>query len=58
MKLTVSHTNVPTREMLDGIAQGWPTLLANLKSYLETGTTLPSEVWQMQNGTELAATES
>ncbi|MCZ4076983.1 metalloregulator ArsR/SmtB family transcription factor [Rhodococcus sp. H36-A4] len=58
VKLTVSHTNVASREMLNGISHGWPTVLANLKSYLETGTTLPSEVWQMQNATELTATEN
>lgn len=53
VKLTVSQTNLPSQEMLDNIAQGWPTVLANLESYLETGLPLPSDIWRMQNATEL-----
>ncbi|MDJ0362577.1 SRPBCC domain-containing protein [Rhodococcus sp. H29-C3] len=56
VKLTVSHTNFASREMLDGIAQGWPTVLTNLKSYLETGTPFANDLSQMQNDSKLTAT--
>ncbi|WP_198397625.1 ArsR/SmtB family transcription factor [Brevibacterium antiquum] len=41
VKLTVSHTNLPDKGMLNGISQGWPAILASLKSYLESGEPLP-----------------
>ncbi len=47
VRLTVTHENLPNRAMLDGISSGWPAVLANLKSLLETGETLPSEPWAM-----------
>ena len=50
VRLTVTHKNLPDQSMLDGISKGWPTVLANLKSYLETGGALPDDSWQlMQN---------
>jgi hypothetical protein len=33
--------------MLNGISQGWPAVLANLKSLLETGEVLPQAPWEM-----------
>lgn len=46
VRLTVTHENLPDRAMFRGIAHGWPVVLANLKSLLETGAILP-QVWQM-----------
>lgn len=47
VRLTVTHENLPNTEMLDGISRGWPAVLANLKSLLETGDTLPQSPWDM-----------
>ncbi|GAA4736630.1 ArsR/SmtB family transcription factor [Actinomycetospora chibensis] len=38
VKLTVTHDDfVPDSEMLKGVSGGWPAILSNLKSVLETG---------------------
>ena len=38
VKLTVTHDDfAPDSEMREGVSQGWPAILSNLKSYLETG---------------------
>jgi uncharacterized protein YndB with AHSA1/START domain/DNA-binding transcriptional ArsR family regulator len=47
VRLTVTHENLPDQEMLEGISQGWPAVLANLKSLLETGEVLPQAPWDM-----------
>jgi len=47
VRLTVTHENLPNEEMLNGISQGWPAVLANLKSMLETGDVLPQAPWEM-----------
>jgi uncharacterized protein YndB with AHSA1/START domain/DNA-binding transcriptional ArsR family regulator len=47
VRLTVTHENLPNREMLDGISAGWPAVFANLKSLLETGDVLPQAPWEM-----------
>lgn len=47
VRLTVTHENLPNVEMLNGISSGWPAVLANLKSLLETGETLPQAPWEM-----------
>jgi uncharacterized protein YndB with AHSA1/START domain/DNA-binding transcriptional ArsR family regulator len=42
VKLTVVHDDfVPDSEMLKGIRDGWPEILSNLKTLLETNETLP-----------------
>ncbi len=46
VRLTVTHENLPDRAMLSGISYGWPAVLANLKSLLETGEVLP-QIWEM-----------
>lgn len=49
VKLTVAHDGFePDSEMLKGITQGWPVILASLKTLLETGDTLalPSDYAQ------------
>ncbi|MGH3863190.1 ArsR/SmtB family transcription factor [Actinokineospora sp.] len=47
VRLTVTHENLPNREMLNGISHGWPAVLANLKSLMETGDVLPQAPWEM-----------
>lgn len=49
VRLTVTHENLPDQEMLDGISSGWPAVLANLKSLLETGDVLPQAPWEMSS---------
>jgi uncharacterized protein YndB with AHSA1/START domain/DNA-binding transcriptional ArsR family regulator len=46
VRLTVTHENLTDQAMLSGISYGWPVVLANLKSLLETGEVLP-RVWEM-----------
>ena len=41
VKLTVTHDGfAPASPMLDAVSAGWPQLLANLKTLLETGDTM------------------
>src|ERR671921_2349832 len=47
VRLTVAHENLPNQAMLNGISSGWPAVLANLKSLLETGEVLPQAPWEM-----------
>jgi uncharacterized protein YndB with AHSA1/START domain len=47
VRLTVTHENLPNQAMRDGISAGWPAVLANLKSLLETGDVLPQAPWEM-----------
>jgi uncharacterized protein YndB with AHSA1/START domain/DNA-binding transcriptional ArsR family regulator len=47
VRLTVTHENLPNEAMLNGISAGWPAVLANLKSLLETGEVLPQAPWEM-----------
>ncbi|MFF4776311.1 ArsR/SmtB family transcription factor [Microtetraspora fusca] len=47
VRLTVTHENLANQEMLNGISHGWPAVLANLKSLLETGEVLPQAPWDM-----------
>lgn len=43
VRLTVTHDELePGSAMLDGITEGWPRVLASLKSLLETGRPLPT----------------
>jgi uncharacterized protein YndB with AHSA1/START domain len=42
VKLTVIHDGFePGSTVLEGISAGWPAIIANLKTLLETGETLP-----------------
>jgi uncharacterized protein YndB with AHSA1/START domain len=42
VKFTVMHDDfVPDSEMLKGVRDGWPAILSNLKTLLETSETLP-----------------
>jgi uncharacterized protein YndB with AHSA1/START domain/DNA-binding transcriptional ArsR family regulator len=47
VRLTVVHENLADQAALDAISAGWPAVLANLKSLLETGHVLPSPPWEM-----------
>ena len=42
VRLTVAHDDLAKDpKMLEGISGGWPTILSNLKTFLETGHALP-----------------
>jgi uncharacterized protein YndB with AHSA1/START domain len=44
VKVTVSHADLEKDPaMLEGISGGWPMVLSNLKTLLETGRVLPRE---------------
>lgn len=47
VRLTVTHENLAGDEALRAISVGWPAVLANLKSLLETGRVLPRPPWEM-----------
>jgi uncharacterized protein YndB with AHSA1/START domain/DNA-binding transcriptional ArsR family regulator len=47
VRLTVTHENLTDQEHYDNISAGWPAVLANLKSLLETGHVLPQAPWDM-----------
>ena len=47
MRLTVLHEDLPDQAAYDAVAGGWPAVLSNLKSLLETGHVLPQVPWEM-----------
>jgi uncharacterized protein YndB with AHSA1/START domain len=47
VRLTVTHENLADEEAFKAAAAGWPAVLANLKSLLETGHVLPQPPWEM-----------
>ncbi|HEX8631710.1 MAG TPA: metalloregulator ArsR/SmtB family transcription factor [Catenuloplanes sp.] len=47
VRLSVTHEKLADHDALDAVSQGWPAVLANLKSLLETGHTLPQAPWEM-----------
>jgi uncharacterized protein YndB with AHSA1/START domain/DNA-binding transcriptional ArsR family regulator len=47
VRLTVTHENLSTPADYDAISTGWPSVMANLKSLLETGHVLPQAPWEM-----------
>jgi uncharacterized protein YndB with AHSA1/START domain/DNA-binding transcriptional ArsR family regulator len=47
VRLTVTHDNLAGPEDYEAISAGWPAVLANLKSLLETGHVLPQAPWEM-----------
>jgi len=44
VRLTVTHEDLTDSDLHD-VSLGWPAVLSNLKSLLETGTPLPREPW-------------
>jgi uncharacterized protein YndB with AHSA1/START domain/DNA-binding transcriptional ArsR family regulator len=47
VRLTVTHENLADRAEYDAAAAGWPAVVANLKSLIETGHVLPQAPWEM-----------
>ena len=47
VRLTVTHENLRTAADYEAISAGWPAVLANLKSMLETGHVMPQAPWEM-----------
>jgi uncharacterized protein YndB with AHSA1/START domain/DNA-binding transcriptional ArsR family regulator len=47
VRLTVTHENLPSLADRDAVSQGWPAVMSNLKSLLETGHVLPQVPWEM-----------
>jgi uncharacterized protein YndB with AHSA1/START domain/DNA-binding transcriptional ArsR family regulator len=47
VKVTVTHENLLDDDAYTAVSTGWPAVLANLKSLLETGRTLPQPPWDM-----------
>jgi uncharacterized protein YndB with AHSA1/START domain/DNA-binding transcriptional ArsR family regulator len=48
VRLTVTHENLADETERAAISKGWPAVLSNLKSYLETGKVLPQEMWELE----------
>lgn len=46
VKLTVTSTLLTSMDDWRAMGQGWPAVLANLKTLLETGDVLPQEPWE------------
>jgi uncharacterized protein YndB with AHSA1/START domain/DNA-binding transcriptional ArsR family regulator len=46
-RVTVMHENLADQSEYEAISAGWPGVLANLKSLLETGKPLPQAPWEM-----------
>ncbi|MGI8751912.1 MAG: ArsR/SmtB family transcription factor [Acidimicrobiales bacterium] len=55
VRLTVTHDNLADDDALHAVSVGWPAVLANLKSLLETGHVLPQPPWEMH--ADLRATQ-
>lgn len=47
VRVTVTHVNLADTDALEAVSTGWPAVMANLKSLLETGRVLPQPPWEM-----------
>lgn len=47
VRLTVTHDDLADRDALNAISAGWPAVVSNLKSLLETGHVLPQAPWEI-----------
>jgi uncharacterized protein YndB with AHSA1/START domain/DNA-binding transcriptional ArsR family regulator len=47
VRLTVTHENLADQSEYSAAAAGWPAVLSNLKSLIETGQVLPQAPWEM-----------
>ena len=47
VKLTVTHDDLADEQERADVASGWPSVLANLKTLLETGRTMSQAPWKM-----------
>ncbi|CCH35749.1 metalloregulator ArsR/SmtB family transcription factor [Actinosynnema sp. NPDC047251] len=50
VRLTVTHVGLADETAFSEISQGWPAVLSNLKSFLETGSALPTAPWEVPVG--------
>ncbi|WP_240656591.1 SRPBCC domain-containing protein [Streptomyces sp. V2] len=50
VRLTLTHTDVRDARELADVARGWPAVLSNLKTALETGRPLATEPWTVPEG--------
>ena len=50
VRLTVLHDDLMNEEMLKSISGGWPAVMANLKSLLETGSVMSQTPWEVPAG--------
>jgi uncharacterized protein YndB with AHSA1/START domain/DNA-binding transcriptional ArsR family regulator len=50
VRLTVTHTDIANAGDLRDLSNGWPAVLSNLKSLLETGQTLSLPPWEVPVG--------
>lgn len=50
VRLTVTHEDLEDEGALAEVSFGWPAVLSNLKSLLETGRVLPQEPWGVPGG--------
>ncbi|MEU7560483.1 SRPBCC family protein [Streptomyces eurythermus] len=50
VRLTVTHDDLADEGERSAVASGWPAVLSNLKSLLETGRPLPQEPWRVPAG--------
>jgi uncharacterized protein YndB with AHSA1/START domain/DNA-binding transcriptional ArsR family regulator len=55
VRLTMIHENLADQAEYDAASAGWPAVLANLKSLIETGRALPQAPWEMH--AELRSTQ-
>jgi uncharacterized protein YndB with AHSA1/START domain/DNA-binding transcriptional ArsR family regulator len=55
VRLTVTHENMAGQADYEAASAGWPAVLANLKSLLETGHVLPRAPWEMHAELRAAA---
>ena len=54
VRVTVTHTDLNAQSLKD-ISEGWPAVLSNLKSLLETGRTMPDPFSGVHNHPEREA---
>lgn len=47
VRLTVTHTDIPSAPDYEAASAGWAAVMSNLKSLLETGRVLPQAPWEM-----------
>lgn len=47
VRLSVTHENLADQAEYEAASAGWPAVLSNLKSLLETGHILPQAPWEM-----------
>ncbi len=57
VRLTVTHEDIADEAGYEAAAAGWPAVLANLKSLLETGRVLPQAPWEMHEELRAAQME-